>query len=197
MHRLDESFADGALELADETDASLVILEWSGPRPSTDYFFGSELDGVGSGSLVPTIAAHITSRWERVIVVPGTGDVAWHGEDVQLTLEVARRVAPRGEHALLVIASDEAKVREHLGPRAEYQFIAAKRPGDIMLEQLRPTDLVVAPAYLLPEMALPRRLRLSSALADQNLAIVAGPGRLTVARPSLPHAMEGILGQHG
>lgn len=146
---------------------------------------------------MPSVAAHLLSRWERVIVVPGAGDIAWHSEDVRLTLEVARRVAPRREGSLLVIASDEAAVQELYGSRTAYQFIAARRPGDVLVEQLKPTDLVVVPAYLLPELPLPRWLRLSQHLAEHNVVVVAGPGRLSVTPGSLPHAMDRMLGQHG
>lgn len=195
--RLSQSFADGALELADESDATLLVLDWPGPRPSSDIVFGSELDALGAACPVPSVAAHLLSRWERVIVVPGAGDIAWHSEDVRLTLELARRVAPRREGSLLVIASDEAAVQELYGSRTDYQFIAARRPGDVLVEQLKPTDLVVVPAYLLPELPLPRRLRLSQHLAEHNVVVVAGPGRLSVTPGSLPHAMDRMLGQHG
>ena len=194
--RLSDSFPDGVLELAEEEDATLLVLEWDGPRPSTDFLFGSDLDTVGAGSPAPTVGVHLNSPWDRVIVVPGTGYIAWHSEDVQLTLDIACRVAPRRQSGLLVIASDEAKVKEHLDPHIEFQFVAADLPGDSLLELLQPTDLVVAPAYLLPQMPFARRLRLAGRLADQNLAIVAGPGRLTVAAGTMPHAMERILGQH-
>lgn len=193
--RLSESYSDGTLELVDETDATLVVLEWAGPRPGSDYFFGSELDGVGAGSQVPTVAVHLTSQWDRVIVTPGTGGVEWHTEDARLTLEVARRLAERRDASLLVVAPDKALFAEQLA-KTEYEFVAADRSGDVLLTQAGPTDLIVAPAYLLPEMAVHRRLRLSSHLADRNLAIVAGPGRLSLAPRSLPSAMDRLLGQH-
>lgn len=194
--RLSESFTDGVLELVDEIDASIVLLGWSGPRPGADLFFGSEIDDVGSGSPVPTVAAHLVGEWDRVIVVPATGAVPWHGEDAALALDVARRLCGR-DSTLVVISSDREPVAEIMGPKVEFEFIAARLPGDVLVGMLQPTDLVVAPAYLIPEMALPRRLRLSSRLADQNLAIVAGPGRLAIAPRSLPHAMERILGPQG
>ncbi|WP_256842590.1 cation:proton antiporter [Ornithinimicrobium cryptoxanthini] len=193
--RLSQSFADGTLELADETDATMVIVDWDGPRPGATYFFGTELDHVGAGAQVPVIALQLTSSWKRVVVVPGTGGIAWHAEDARLTLEVARRLAARGDTQLLVVANDEAKVREHLD-KTDYEFRAASRAGDVLLTEIGPTDLVVAPAYLLPEMPLHRRLQLSSRMADQNLALVAGAGRLTLAPQGLPNAMDRMLGQH-
>lgn len=193
--RLSQSFADGTLELADETDATLLVLEWEGPRPGANYFFGTELDGVGAGAEIPTVAVHLTSEWNRVLVVPGSGGISWHGDDARLTLEVARRLAVKGDRTLVVIGDDEARVRAILG-KTDYEFQTAGRSGDVLLATMQPSDLVVAPAYLLPAMSVPRRLRLSSALADRNLAIVAGPGRLTLAPQSLPNQMDRLLGQH-
>lgn len=194
--RLSESFIDGTLELIDEHDATLVVLDWSGPRPGAELLLGNQLDGVGADSPVATVAAHLVGRWDRVVVIPGNAQVPWHGEDARLSLEVADRLRGKSDVPLVVIAADEGLVAENLKTKGGYQFIASDNPGERMLEILNGTDLVVAPAYLLPEMPLPRRFRLSSRLADQNLAIVAGPGRLAVAPRSLPHAMERILGQH-
>lgn len=193
--RLSESYADGTIELADETDATLVVLGWHGPRLSMDQFFGRELDRVGAKSPVPTVAAHLTGPWDRVIAVPGTGYSPWQSEDVRLTLEVARRLAARGDTQFVVIAGDEAQVREHLDQRTAYQFVAAARAGDALIPMLRPTDLVVAPSYLLPEIPVHRRFRLATSLADQNVAIVAAAGRFAVMG-TRPHGMERLLGQH-
>lgn len=194
--RLSDSFVDGTLELLDECDATMVILDWTGPRPGAELFLGNQLDGVGADSPVASIAAHLVGPWERVIVVPGNNEVRWHAEDAHLSLAVAQRLRKRTDSPLLVIADDESLVAEGLVTRSGYEFIRARTPGQDLLDILQPGDLVVAPAYLLPEMPLPRRFRLSARLADQNLAIVAGPGRLAVAPRSMPHAMERILGQH-
>jgi len=193
--RLSQSFADGTLELAEETDATLVVLGWEGPSPGPSYFFGGELDGVGAGAEIPAIAVHLTSAWDRVLVVPGSGGISWHGEDARLTVDIARRLAARTDEPLVVIGDDEDRVRGML-EKADYEFREAGRSGDVLLAETRPTDLVVAPAYLLPAMPVHRRLRLSSRLSGANLAIVAGPGRLTLAPHSLPSQMDRMLGQH-
>lgn len=192
--RLSDSFHDGTLELIDESDATVVVLDWTGPRLGTAVLFGSELDAIGTESPVPTIAVHLTSPWKRVIVVPGSGQVEWHADDVDLVLTVAERLSAGGDEPLWVIANDETPIGKHHEMKVEYEFVASHLPGDALVEMLEPTDLVVIPAYLLPGMPLPRRLRLSSRLAEQNMAVVAGPGRLTVSPQSLPHAMERILG---
>jgi len=193
--RLSESFADGTIELVEETDASLLVVGWHGPRLSADQFFGTDLDSIGANSPVPTVAAHFTEPWDRVVVIPGTHYVPWQSEDVVLTVDVARRLAAHGDSTLLVIADDEERVREHLGTKTEYEFIQAEKPGDVLLAQARPTDLVVAPSYLLPDLPVYRRLRLSAALANQNLAIVSGPGRFAVLT-GRQTGVGGLLGQH-
>ena len=173
----------------------MVVLDWAGPRPGYELFLGNELDEVGTASPIVAVAAHLVGPWDRVIVTPGNRQVGWHTEDARLSLEVANRV--RGKDApLVVIATSEPLVAEILGEKNDYEFIRAGVPGTDLLRIVQPTDLVVAPAYLLPELPLPRRLRLASRLAHQNLAIVAGPRRLAVAPRSIPHGMERMLGQH-
>ncbi len=194
--RLSDSFVDGTLELVEEYDATMVVLDWAGPRPGYELFLGNELDDVGMASPVVAVAAHLVGPWDRVVVTPGNRQVGWHTEDARLSLEIADRVRGRRDTPLVVIAPDEQTVSEVLGEKAEYEFIRSGAPGVDLLRILQPADLVVAPAYLLPELPLPRRLRLASRLADQNLAIVAGPRRLAVAPRSIPHGMERMLGQH-
>lgn len=195
--RISRTYADGVIELAEETDATMLVLGWNGPQLGLDEFFGSELDSVGAASSVPTIAAHLTEPWQRVIVVPGTGYSAWQAEDVRLTLDVAKRLAVgrRAPLPLLVIADSEKNVQQHFASRDAFELVLDDRPGDALLSMVQPTDLVVAPSYLLAQMPAYRRIKLSKKLATQNLAIVAAPGRFAVmgARPG---AMQRFLGQH-
>lgn len=192
--RLSDSFSDGAVELIEEADATLAVLDWAGPRLGAEVLFGTDIDTVGMESPIPTVAAHLTTPWERVIVVPGTSEIDWHAEDVDLVLAIAERLRSGPDEPLVVIANDQSSMSRHHQIKDDYEFVSAPLPGDVLVGMMRPNDLVVVPAYLLPEMALPRRLRLSSHLADRNLAVVAGPGRLAVSPRALPHAMERILG---
>lgn len=195
--RLSESYADGVIELAEEVDATLLVLSWHGPRIAVDQFFGSELDRVGASSKIATVAAHLSGPWDRVVVVPGAGYIPWQDEDVRLTLEVARRLATGGRSPLplLVIADKEEKVRAHFDSHVTYEMVQAERPGDAMLPLLRPTDLLIGPAYILSEMPVHRRVKLAKALTVQNLAVVAAPGRFVVMG-ARPHALRRLLGQH-
>jgi hypothetical protein len=192
--RLSDSFPDGAVELIEEADATLAVLDWPGPRLGADVLFGTDIDTVGMDSPVPTVAVHLVTPWQRVIVIPGTSQVEWHSEDVGLVLAIAERLRGEPDEPLFVIANDQSLMADHHQMKDDYEFVTASLPGDALVGLMRTDDLVVVPAYLLPEMALPRRLRLSSQLADRNLAVVAGPGRLAVSPRSLPHAMERILG---
>lgn len=195
--RLSDSYGDGALELADETDATLLVVGWSGPRVGVQRIFGTELDRISATSPVPTAAAHLTGPWDRVIVVPGASYSAWQGDEVALSLDVAARLTEHGstQLPLVVISTEPDAVSSLLGARP-YEFIQADRPGDVLVSMLTPTDVVVAPAHLLPTMPLPRRLRLSSALAEQNLVIVAAAGRSTSMGARAAHTVDGLLGQH-
>lgn len=192
--RISDGFTEGTLALTVESDASMVVLAWTGPRPGTDYLFGSDLYGVGSASPVPVAAARLTGPWDRVIAIPGNGEIPWNSDDARLALTVAARVIGRNASVpLLVIADNREMVEAHSEARLDYEFIEARLPGDALLDVITPTDLVVAPSYLLPEMSLPRRIRIAQRLAGHNIAIVAGPGRLAVPRAT-SHALEGILG---
>lgn len=192
--RLSDSFVDGVLEVVGETDATLMVLSWDGPRMGTDYLFGSEVDAIGRRSSVAAVAAHLVRPWERVLVIPGSSHVGWHTEDAELALSVAARLRPSPDAPLVVIAPEPERIPDPPGTRQNVDRISSATPGDKVVEMIRADDLVVVPTYLLPDLSVARRLRLATALADSNLAVVSGPGRLTVAPGYLTHAMESILG---
>jgi hypothetical protein len=192
--RLSESFVDGTLEVIGEVDATMVVLGWDGPRVGSDYLFGSEVDAVGRQSTVPVIAAHLIRPWDRVIVVPGSAEVRWQSYDARIALKVATRIRATGDAPVVVIGPHQELVQEEVDARDKLEFISSAIPGDDLLEIIRDDDIVVAPAYLLPDLPLARRLRLANRLAESNVAIVGGPGKLSVAPAYLTHAMESILG---
>lgn len=192
--RLSETFVGGTIEVIGEVDATLVVLGWAGPRVGADYLFGNDLDGVGRQSSVPAIAAHLVRPWRRVVVVPGAGEVRWQSDDARLAFRVAARLRPPGDTPLVVIGPDRSVMQGDIDSRPKPEFVEAADPAETLLEILDPDDLVVAPAYLLPDMAVPRRLRLAAGLSGSNVVVAAGPGRLTVSRGFLTHTMESILG---
>lgn len=193
--RLSDSFIDGAVELIAETDASLIILGWSGPRLGSDYLFGSEVDAIGSMTPVPAIAVHLIRPWKRLIVVPGSDSVEWHAEDAGLALEVATRLSQPDDLPLVVLAPSRDLIDSGSGQGGDkIDFVQATTPGETLLRMVKPDDLVIAPAYLLPGIPLPRRLRLASQLAECNLAVIAGAGKLSVSPGFLSNFTTGIVG---
>ncbi|VAW05150.1 hypothetical protein MNBD_ACTINO01-1955, partial [hydrothermal vent metagenome] len=75
--RVDDSFAAGTLNLSEETDASCLVLTWRGPRLSTDFMFGNEVDLIGERSSIPTVAVRVLRPWNRIIVVTGESRTEW------------------------------------------------------------------------------------------------------------------------
>ncbi len=84
--RVDESFADGTLNLIEEDEASLVLLSWRGPRFPADYVLGNDIDGVGERSTIPTMAVRVLRPWKRMIVATGDHGADWKREDALLAL---------------------------------------------------------------------------------------------------------------
>ena len=63
-----------------------------------------------------------------------------------------------------------------------------------LLGVVNPDDLIVVPAYLLQSASITDQLRLARHLVRTDVAVVAGPNRLTVARNEAPHRMERLIG---
>ena len=196
--RVSESFANGTLELVEEADASALVLSWTGPKLSNDYVFGNEIDEVGEQSSVPSVAVHLIRPWSRVVLVVGNTRVQWHLEDVRLAASIARSVRGRGRarRPVLVLGTDRGVVEEHLGTLEDVEFAMSKRSSRELLERVRPDDLVVAPAYVFQEMPINDQVRLVRRMAQIDVAIVAGPNRLTVGRGATFHRLDGLLGPH-
>ena len=57
-------------------------------------------------------------------------------------------------------------------------------------------DLVILPAYVLREVSLTDQMRIARSFVRTDIAIVAGPNRLTVARSDASNRMERLVG-HG
>ena len=194
--RISDSYTDGALQLVEETEATLAVFAWSGLRPGRDRVFGSEIDTFGVRSPIPSIAVQLLNPWKRVVLVLGDTKVEWHREDAQLAADVAMRLRSSKEMPLLVLA-----------PREDDPALAERAPEDVevkvgplktreLIDLASPDDLVVVPAYVLRDISLVDQLRISRSLVQTDVAVVAGPNRLTVARSDAPHRMERLVG-HG
>jgi len=191
--RIDESFADGTLHLVEEFDASLLVLSWTGPRFPTDYLFGAQIDRIGPLAPVPTIAARVLRPWRRVIVAIGHVEAAWHDEDARLTMSVVRRLRRARPVPTVVVSPEHDLIAETVGPTDGVELIDEDRDRPLV-DIVRPDDLVVAPAYVLQRASVIGRRRIAQAFADVDLAIVAGPHRLTLSTPVL--GLESISAVH-
>jgi Kef-type K+ transport system membrane component KefB len=186
--RVGDSFTTATVDLVAERDASLVLLAWDGPRWATDYVFGNDIDGVGQASPVPTIAAHLVSPWDRIIVQLGQPHLAWQREDVELTVDVARHLR-EGTDVGLVVLGDEASAAalfEHENDRTRDRdrvvVVTDRAEQDDVIEGVGPTDLVIAPAHVVHDMPPLRLRRLVHQLQKTNVAVVGGPHRLTISQ---------------
>lgn len=176
--RIDQSVVDGTVNLATESQASLILLPWSG-NGIGGRFFGDSIDEIGERSPVPTIAANMRNgEWNRVMFFQGrTKNLNVRGEDSALALEVARRIATHEGIELVVWASqvDDLDEPEELPEVNEYSG-----RGSRGLDSITPGDLVVVPAHVAQDALALGAIRLRRQLARTSLLIVAGPRRLTV-----------------
>jgi hypothetical protein len=192
--RVSESFTNGALELVEEVDASMIVLSWGGPRLGSDYVFGHEIDEVGVQSPVASVATHLIRPWKRVVLVTGNARVRWHADDAALAVSVAGRVRRGKDSPILVIGSDLSHAEDGLGAPENVEYVEARNGAHELLERVEPDDLVIAPSYVLRSVPINEQLRLARRMAQVDLAVVAGPYRLSVGRRTTPHRMEGLLG---
>jgi len=194
--RVSESFTTGLLELAEETAASLAVLPWPGVRPGTDSLLGSELDSFGERSPIPTVAVQMIEPWNRVVLMIGDTSIEWHREDALLAAGIVQRVRRQKDSPVLVIGRKTSDVEEHVGALENVEFINRSLKTREFLGQVRPDDLVVVPAYILRNTSLTDQLRMARRLVKNDVAVVAGPHRLTVAGARTPHRMERLI-SHG
>jgi hypothetical protein len=193
--RVSESFSTGALELTVENEATLTVLPWTRPQFGSSYVFGSELDRFGAQSPAPTVAVQLLAPWRRVVLVLAEASVAWHLEDARLAADLAQRVVDPDEGGLLVLARDSDEITETLAAVEGVEVRLGRiRPGEL-LDELHHDDLLILPAYIVQENPVAVQLRMSRSLAHNDVAIVAGPYRMTIARAE-SRRMERIVG-HG
>ncbi|MGB7860896.1 MAG: hypothetical protein WBM90_10405, partial [Acidimicrobiia bacterium] len=194
--RVSESFTNGALELVEESEASLAILCWTSPGFGRGNVFGSDIDTFGVRSTVPSVAVQLINPWARVVLVVGNTTVEWHREDARLAADIAKRVQDSKETTMLVLASRENDPAVAEFEEGQVEVRVGLWRAQELIALIRPDDLVVLPAYVLQDVSLTDQLRISRSFVQIDVAIVAGAHRLTVARNDAPHRMERLVG-HG
>lgn len=179
--RVDESFTSGTLNLIEQNDVSLVLLSWQGIRFLSDYVFGNDIDGVGEASPVPTMAARVLRDWNRIVVVVGSLKADWHREDALLAIAAAKRLQKTSRCPLLAIGPEREIFGEQFEDVEDVAITATDTPRRAALEVIGPEDLVIVPAYVLHDAPLTGKRKLARVLDDANIAVIAGPRRLSIS----------------
>lgn len=180
--RIARSTVEGALDLATESNASLLLLPWSGPpRSPRTVFFGDAIDEIGERSPVPAVAARVVGeKWNRVLFFQGrTNNLNVRDLDARLALDVARRVAEHEDLELVVWATDPYDLVEEPDELDEIHRYSGR--GSRELSSVAAGDLVVVPPHVAEATLGLGARRLTRRLANASLLIVGGPRRLYVS----------------
>lgn len=192
--RVDDAFLDGTLNLIAQVDASLLVLSWTGPRFSSDFMYGNEIDAVGAGSPIPTVAARILREWNRVVMVTGDVSVEWHREDAEIALALVRRLRRTSPMPLLIVTPDPAFVARTAAGDETVEVISEPQERRAIGSHFAPDDLLIVPAHVIHDLPPIRSWRVSRNLDNTNLAIVAGPHRLAVSRGVTRGSVPSVVG---
>jgi Kef-type K+ transport system membrane component KefB len=190
--RVGDSLAHDALNLVEERNASLLVMRWEGPRIPADYVVDSEIDAIGRATPVPAIATHIVGPVERLVVVLGDVSAPWRRDDAELAVTVAARVHRENGTPLLVFTPDP---EFEIGSVTDAEIVPYVEGHRTVLEALQPGDLVVVPtavSRLAATISSPIRRRY---LNDVSVAVVGGPGRLSVSPGAVGNPVHGAVNQ--
>lgn len=192
--RIDDSFAAGTLHLAEEKNASLIILRWDGLSFGRDLVFGNEIDAIGSRSPVPVIALRTVGGWTRVIVATGDTGTDWKQEDALLAVEIGHRLARAQSLPLVVVTKHPEVLPEFAKAQESVEIVSHVSPRDFVLNDLGASDMLIAPAHVLHKASRLWSWRITRALSETSVAIVGGPRRMTVSGTTPRRARESLIG---
>ncbi|MEZ5174886.1 MAG: cation:proton antiporter [Acidimicrobiia bacterium] len=191
--RVDDSFEDGTLSLIEETGASVVLLAWGGPRIASDFMFGSAIDRVGERCPVPMMAVRIVRPWSRIVAVTGRMDLDWRREDANLVLAALRRLRRAADVPVVVVTRNRPLVEGAVGELDTVQFVVEERERKAITDLLKPDDLVITSAHVIHDLPAVMGWRTMRTLQDLNLAVVAGPHRLSMSRSLSPVSVRATI----
>lgn len=191
--RVDDSFAEGTLFLAEEVNASLTIVGWHGPKPPTDFMFDNEIDLIGERSATPTAAARVLRPWDRVVVF--TGDIAkdWHKEDVMLAIMIGSRLAARRGIPMVIATRDPGSFADVADDVSYIEVRETPRWRAAALDQLTSTDIIVVPTHAMSESRVLGHWRVARALEDTSIIVVGGPHRLSVGGNAVQTNLHSVV----
>ena len=151
--RVDDSFEDGTLNLVEESEASIALLAWEGPRLASDFIGGSEIDRVGGRCPIPAMAVRIVRPWTRIVAVTGSMDVTWREEDADLVLAALRRIRRSTDVPVIVVTPDRDRVEDRVG-FTRGCTTSLPTTARAITDLLGPQDLVIASAHVVHDLPL-------------------------------------------
>jgi Kef-type K+ transport system membrane component KefB len=184
--RVDDSFTDATINLIEEIGASLVMLSWSGPRFAADYVLGNDIDRVGELSPVPTMAVRVLRPWRRIVVALGDVSADWRKDDARLVLSAVRRLRRTNPVPLVVFTGNPELLAGRVGDDEFVEVVSDSSQRRSLIDRLERDDLLITAAYVLHDLPPMSAWRMARSLQDLNVAVVAGPHRLTVSRTPQP-----------
>jgi Kef-type K+ transport system membrane component KefB len=192
--RIGDSFPNDTVGVAEEVDASLLMIRWHGPRFPADYMFGTEIDSVGSLSPVPTIAAHIIAPPQRLVIATGDTRTAWRLADVELAFDVGQRLQKGLDIPAVVFSTDEELLENNRSGFEDATLHKLEAGTNEALEHLQPNDLVLMPTRVIQVSGALSQRRLARSLQGVSVAIIGGAGRLTVSPGVVRRQVQGVVG---
>jgi hypothetical protein len=131
-----------------------------------------------------------------VVVVTGDLDAPWRREDVSLTIEVAKRIVAFRPAPVAIFTTETGEPAGYLDelPDAE---VTTGHAGREVLEALLPGDLVLIPPRVVGTAAGLGRWLLSRHLQGVSIAVIAGPGRLSVTSAGTHRSFHGAVAARG
>jgi Kef-type K+ transport system membrane component KefB/nucleotide-binding universal stress UspA family protein len=151
MVRIDSSPSDGVLHTLVENDATCLLLGWKGYTNARENLFGGVIDSILSRSQVPSVVCRPgrDDDLERIVLVLTTADLSPAGRlDLELSVEIARRISVELSVPLLVISATES---EHVtamlsGVDGVEIVLDSRRPTTVLPKVTQPGDVVIVGA---------------------------------------------------
>ncbi len=191
--RVDDSFAAGTLNLAEEVGSTLIILDWRASGMPTNLLFGNEIGLIGVRSSTPAAAVRVLRPWNRIVVFTGTIPDDWNAEDTWLALDVARRLGADRGLKMLVFTPDLDTVKGRIESDADVEIVVELGDLERTLDRITDDDLIVAPAHIVSSVGTFGQLRIARALTNVSAMVVAGPHRLSVGGTSTQRNLHGVV----
>ncbi len=104
-----------------------------------------------------------------------------------------RRIRRSKKTPLLVFTSDREFVEGNLGEMENVEFEIIGNSRRLVLDEIGPTDLVIAPATVLRDASVATKWRMAQALTGMNLVAIAGPRRMSISKGVTRRGIQSVV----